>query len=86
VKISTVRGAPKARVFLVLLACAVALATRAAETDKEKQQTQIRNMAQDTLQRLYKAEPKTRSLQSNTHSAMQYSAISESKSFSAAIS
>ena len=59
-KISTVWGAPKARVILlVLLAGAVALATPAAETDKEKQQTQIRNMAQDTLQRLYKAEPKT---------------------------
>ncbi len=59
-KISTVWGAPKARViFLVLLVYAVALAARAAETNKEKQQKQIRGMAQDTLQRLYKAEPKT---------------------------
>jgi lipid-binding SYLF domain-containing protein len=60
VKTSIVRGAPKARVIcLMLLACAVALATPAAETDKEKQQKQIRNMAQETLERLYKAEPKT---------------------------
>ena len=59
-KISTVRGAPKARaIFFVLLVCGVALATPAAETNKEKQQKQIRDMAQDTLQRLYKAEPKT---------------------------
>jgi lipid-binding SYLF domain-containing protein len=60
VKISTVRGAPKARViFLARLACVTALATPAAETNKEKQRKQIRDMAQDTLQRLYKAEPKT---------------------------
>ena len=32
----------------------------AAETNKEKDQKEIRNMAQDTLQRLYKAEPKTK--------------------------
>ena len=64
-KISTVRGAPKARVILlVLLACVVALAARAAETNKEKQQKEIRDMAQDTLQRLYKAEPKDRSSRS----------------------
>jgi lipid-binding SYLF domain-containing protein len=60
VKISTVGGVPRARViFLALLACVTALATPAAETNKEKQQKQIRDMAQDTLQRLYKAEPKT---------------------------
>ena len=59
-KISTVGGVPRARViFLALLACVTALATPAAETNKEKQQKQIRDMAQDTLQRLYKAEPKT---------------------------
>jgi hypothetical protein len=45
--------------MFIILACAVGLATSAADTDKEKQQKQIRNMAQDTLQRLYKAEPKT---------------------------
>jgi lipid-binding SYLF domain-containing protein len=49
--------------YLVLataVACAVALATQAAESDKEKQQKEIRNMAQDTLHQLYKAEPKTK--------------------------
>jgi lipid-binding SYLF domain-containing protein len=39
---------------------ALTLAAHAAESDKEKQQKEIRNMAQDTLQRLYKAEPKTK--------------------------
>jgi len=49
--------------FVVLataIACALALAARGAETDKEKQQKEIRNMAQDTLHQLYKAEPKTK--------------------------
>jgi lipid-binding SYLF domain-containing protein len=39
-----------------------ALAVPAAENDKEKQQTEIRSMAEQTLQQLYKAEPKTRSV------------------------
>jgi lipid-binding SYLF domain-containing protein len=49
--------------YLVLataMACALVLAAHAAESDKEKQQKEIRNMAQDTLQQLYKAEPKTK--------------------------
>jgi lipid-binding SYLF domain-containing protein len=50
--------------YLVLataMACALVLAAHAAESDKEKQQKEIRSMAQDTLQQLYKAEPKTKS-------------------------
>jgi lipid-binding SYLF domain-containing protein len=49
--------------YLVLattMACVLALAAHAAESDKEKQQKEIRSMAHDTLQRLYKAEPKTK--------------------------
>jgi lipid-binding SYLF domain-containing protein len=49
---------------VVALAVAVLLSLGsvcAAESDKEKQQKQIRSMAQDTLQQLYKAEPKTQS-------------------------
>ena len=49
----------KPRLFLLALVCAVAL-SMAAATDKEKQQQKVRNMAQDTLQRLYKAEPKAK--------------------------
>jgi hypothetical protein len=47
-------------VLAAAMACALALTARAAESDKEKQQKEIRNMAHDTLQRLYKAEPKTK--------------------------
>jgi lipid-binding SYLF domain-containing protein len=56
--------------YLVLgtaMACALALAAHAAESDKEKQQKEIRNMAQDTLHQLYKAEPKTKA--ALTHAA-----------------
>jgi len=46
--------------LLAAAACALALATHAAESDKVKQQKEIRSMAQGTLQQLYKTEPKTR--------------------------
>ena len=59
-KITTVRGTLKAKLLFFALACVVALAARAADSDKEKQQKQIQSMAQDTLQRPYKAEPKTK--------------------------
>ncbi len=42
--------------ILFALACALALPAHAAETETEKQQ-QIRDMAQETLQLLYKADP-----------------------------
>jgi lipid-binding SYLF domain-containing protein len=42
------------------MACALALAAHASESDKGKLQKEIRNMARDTLQQLYKAEPKTK--------------------------
>ena len=45
---------------LVLLALVCGLALGARAEDKEKQQKQIQDMAQDTLQRLFKAEPKSK--------------------------
>lgn len=46
-------------VVLLVLTCALGLGANAA-TDIEKQQKQIRSMVQDTLQQLYKAEPKSK--------------------------
>jgi lipid-binding SYLF domain-containing protein len=59
VKITTLKGAAKRKLIILALACSLALTARAA-SDKEKQQEQIRKTTQDTLQHLYKAEPKTR--------------------------
>ncbi len=44
---------------LVAAIVLLGLLAHAADNDKAKQQKQIRSMAQETLQRLYKAEPKT---------------------------
>lgn len=49
----------KPKIILLALICILAFSTQ-AETDKEKQQKQVRSMAQDTLQRLYKTEPKSK--------------------------
>lgn len=54
-------------VFATAMACALALAAQGAQSDKEKQQQDIRKMAHDTLQQLYKAEPKTKA--AVTHAA-----------------
>jgi len=43
-----------------VLVCALAVMTHAADSDIEKKQQDIRNMAQQTLERLYKAEPKAK--------------------------
>ncbi len=51
----------KPKLIVLALACALAVATNASE-DKAKQQKQIQAATQDTLQRLYKAEPKTRAV------------------------
>jgi lipid-binding SYLF domain-containing protein len=50
----------KIRTILAALVCALAMTAHAADNDKEKEQKEVRNMAQDTLQRLYKADPKTK--------------------------
>src|SRR5271167_3539801 len=54
-------------VLASMIVCALALSVRASENDKEKQRTEIRKMAHDTLQQLYKAEPKTKA--AVTHAA-----------------
>ncbi len=48
--------------LLTTLVCAITVVAQAADANVEKKQQEIRNMAQDTLQRLYKAEPKTKSV------------------------
>jgi lipid-binding SYLF domain-containing protein len=53
--------------------CALAMAAHAAQSDKEKQQTEIRNMAHDTLQRLYKVDPKAKGA---VHGAAGYAVFS----------
>jgi lipid-binding SYLF domain-containing protein len=42
------------------LVCALTVTARAADPKIEKKQTDIRDMAQDTLQRLYQADPKAK--------------------------
>jgi len=60
--------------FLVsALVCALAVMAHAADTNIEKKQQDIRNMAQQTLQRLYKAEPKAKSA---IHGAAGYAVFS----------
>jgi lipid-binding SYLF domain-containing protein len=46
----------------IALVSALAVALHAAETKKEKSQKEIREMAQDTLRRLYKADPRTKAV------------------------
>ena len=46
-------------IFLTL-ACALAIVAHAADDKKAEEQQAVRKMAQDTLQRLYKAEPKAK--------------------------
>jgi len=44
----------------IALVCALVVTAHAADTKKEKSQKEIRDMAHDTLQRLYKADPRTK--------------------------
>ena len=46
-------------IFLTL-ACSLAIVAHAADDKKAEEQKQVRKMAHDTLQRLYKAEPKAK--------------------------
>jgi lipid-binding SYLF domain-containing protein len=51
----------KTRTILVALVCALAVAAAQAGDDKKvKEQKEVRKMAHDTLQRLYKADPKAK--------------------------
>lgn len=59
-KIKNLRAGAGARSILVLSILALTLAINARAEDKEKQQKKIQAATQETLQRLYKAEPKTK--------------------------
>ena len=61
-RIPTRKGALDVQFLFLALACTLAFTVHAADTDREKQQMQIRNMAQATLQKLYKAEPKSKAV------------------------
>ena len=58
--ITTGRGTAILKVVLVALVCSLAIVAHAADDKKAKEQQEIRKMAHDTLQRLYKAEPKAK--------------------------
>jgi lipid-binding SYLF domain-containing protein len=66
VKIPILRRFPKAKLLFLALACTVATLANAS-TDVEKQQKQIRSMTQDTLQQLYKADPRTKAAVKNAY-------------------
>ena len=48
------------RSIALAAACTLVASAYAADDNKEKEQTEIRTMAQDTLQRLYKADPEAK--------------------------
>ena len=51
----------KLNLLAAALACTLAVTAQAAEPEIEKKQQEIRKMAQDTLQTLYKADPQAKS-------------------------
>jgi lipid-binding SYLF domain-containing protein len=59
-KATTLKTTRRHALIAVALVCTLALAAHAADNKKEKEQKEIRNMAQDTLHRLYKADPKAK--------------------------
>ena len=59
--ITTGKGTRDSEVHLSLtLACSLAIVAHAADDNKAEEQQAVRKMAHDTLQRLYKAEPKAK--------------------------
>jgi lipid-binding SYLF domain-containing protein len=54
------RSTRKASLTAFALVCAFAVAAHADDDKKVKEQKEVRKMAQDTLQRLYKADPKAK--------------------------
>jgi len=60
VTITTGKGTAILKVIFLALACALAIVAQAADDKKAEEQKEVRKMAQDTLQRLYKAEPKAK--------------------------
>ena len=70
--ITTGKGTAILKVIFLTLACSLAIVAHAADDKKAEEQKEVRKMAQDTLQRLYKAEPKA---QGAVQGGMQCSAI-----------
>jgi len=60
VTITTGKGTAILKFIFLALACALAIVAHAADDKKAEEQKEVRKMAQDTLQRLYKAEPKAK--------------------------
>jgi len=60
VTITTSKGTAILKFIFLTLACSLAIVAHAADDKKADEQKAIRKMAQDTLQRLYKAEPKAK--------------------------
>ena len=72
------------RFLLLSLFCLVAVGTFAdSEKDKEEDRTEIRQMAQETLTRLYKAQPSAQAVVQKSY-GMPFSATRGSRSFLAA--
>jgi lipid-binding SYLF domain-containing protein len=59
-KDATMKITHRHNLIVVALVCALAVVAHAADNKKETKQKEIRKMAQDTLHRLYKADPKTK--------------------------
>jgi lipid-binding SYLF domain-containing protein len=60
VTITTGKGNAIRKFIFLTLACSLAIMANAADDKKAEEQQAVRKMAQDTLQRLYKAEPKAK--------------------------
>ena len=58
--ITTGKGIAIRKFIFLTLACSLAIVAHAADDKKAEEQKAVRKMAQDTLQRLYKAEPKAK--------------------------
>ena len=58
--ITTGKGTAILKFIFLTLACSLAIVAHAADDKKAEEQKQVRKMAHDTLQRLYKAEPKAK--------------------------
>ena len=58
--ITTGKGTAILKFIFLTLACSLAIVAYAADNKKAEEQNAVRKMAQDTLQRLYKAEPKAK--------------------------
>ena len=65
VKTARFRAFAKTKVIIVAFVCAFAVLVHAADDKKVKAQKQVRDVAQKTLQRLYKAEPKAKAAVEN---------------------